>query len=174
VNACYRTEYAVSNSFGVILMVAVTLLLALLVLLLINVQLFDWNSGTGIPEIFTITAIESTDEITGHLNFDSRVILLHTGEKTYQNNNLTAKFFKNGQMVPVTFITMDGHDFISTSHYGVQWMGGTGCSGETWSPGERICIDFTDGTFHPGDTVRVDIADKYRDIIISRHEFIYK
>ena len=173
-NACYRTDNAVSDSFGVILMVAVTFLLALLVLLLINIQPFGWNMEKGIPEIFTITVIESTDEITGHLNYDSRVILLHTGGKTYQNNNLTAKFFKNGQMVPGTIITMDGHDFISTSHYGVQWMGGSGCSGATWSPGERICIDFTDGTFHPGDTVRVDITDKNSDIIISRHEVNYK
>jgi hypothetical protein len=169
-----KKDKAVSDSFGVILMVAVTLLLALLVLLMINIQPFGWNMETGIPEIFTITAIESTDEITGRLNFDSRVILLHTGERTYQNNNLTAKFFKNGQMVLGTIITMDGHNFIGTSHYGVQWMGGMGCSGATWSPGERICIDFTDGTFHPGDRVRVDITEKNSNLIISRYDFDYK
>jgi hypothetical protein len=155
-------------------MVTVTVLLALLVLLLMNIQLFAWAGGTGVPEIFKITAIEDTDELTGHLNFDSRVILLHTGDKTYQNRNLTAKFFKNGQMIPTSIITMDGHDFISTSHYGIQWMGGTGCSGTTWSPGERICIDFTDGTFHFGDSVRVDIMDKTGGILISRHTFNYK
>lgn len=171
--ACHRTENAVSDSFGVILMVAVTMLLALLVLLMINVQPFGWNGDTGVPEIFIITAIESTDDITGHMNFDSRVILLHSGLKTYQNRNLTAKFFKNGQIVTGSIITMDGHDFISTAHYGVQWMGGMGCSGTTWSPGERICIDFTDGTFHPGDKVRVDISDKNSGIIISRHEYGY-
>jgi len=154
-------------------MVAVTMLLALLVLLMINIQPFGWDGKTGIPEIFIITAIVGTDDITGHMNFDSRVILFHSGSKTYQNNNLTAKFFKNGQMVPGSIITMDGHDFISTAHYGVQWMGGMGCSGTTWSPGERICIDFTDGTFHPGDTVRVDISDTNSGIIISRHEFDY-
>ena len=173
-NACEKRDNAVSGSLGVILMIAVTFLLALLVLLLINIQPLGWYKETGIPAIFTITAIESTDEITGHMNFDSRVILLHTGSIPYQNNNLTAKFFKNGQIVPGTIITMDGHDFISTSHYGVQWMGGMGCSGMTWSPGERICIDFTDGTFHPGDTVRVDITDKTSNMIISRHEFSYK
>ena len=169
-----KKDNAASDSFGVILMVAVTLLLALLVLLLINIQPFGWNRETGIPKIFTITAIEGTDEITGHLNFDSRVILLHTGERIYQNNNLTAKFFKNDQVIPCTIITMDGHDFISTSHYGVQWMGGMGCSGATWSPGERICIDFTDGTFYPGDRVRVDILDKNSNLIISRYDFDYQ
>ena len=155
-------------------MVAVTMLLALLVLLMFNFQPFAWNLEKKIPEIFTITAIESTDEITGHLNFDSRVILLHTGDTGYQNRNLTAKFFKNEQPVSCTIITMNGHDFIDTTHFGIQWMGGSGCSGETWNPGERICIDFTDGTFHPGDRVRVDILDKKRDEIISRHIFRYE
>jgi flagellin-like protein len=173
VYACDGRDNAVSGSFGVILMIVVTFLLAVLVLLLINIQPLGWYKETGIPAIFTITAIESTDEITGHMNFDSRVILLHTGSISYKNNNLTAKFFKNGHIVPGTIITMDGHDFISTPHYGVQWMGGMGCSGMTWSPGERICIDFTDGTFHPGDMVRVDITDKTSDVIISRHEFSY-
>ena len=169
-----RKDNAFSNSFGVILLVAVTILLALLVLLMIKVQPFAWTLEKEIPEIFTITSIESIDEITGHLNFDSRVILLHTGQITYQNKNLKANFFKNGQPVSSTIITMNGHDFIGTSHYGVQWMGGSGCSEATWSPGERICIDFTDGTFHPGDRVQVDIIDKNMDIIISRHVYRYE
>ncbi len=87
-------------------MVSVTFLLALLVLLMITIQPFGWNMEKEIPEIFTITSIESVDEITGHLNFDSRVILLHTGQNAYQNRNLTAKFFKNGQ----TGILFDYHN----------------------------------------------------------------
>lgn len=155
-------------------MVAVTILLALLLLLMLSVQPFFWYMPKEIPVIFTITAIERTDEITGHLNFDSRVILLHTGEIVYQNRNLTAEFFKNGQPVSCRIITMNGHDFIDTAHFGVQWMGGSGCSGATWNPGERICIDFTDGTFHPGDKVQVDILDKNSEAIISQHIFRYE
>jgi hypothetical protein len=154
-------------------MVAVTILLALVVLLLINVQFLAWSMEKAIPEIFIITTVESRDEITGHLNFDSRVILLHTGGANYQNNNLKAKFFRNGYPLSSSIVTMNGYDFISTHHYGVQWMGGSGCSGATWNPGERICLDFTDGTFHHGDTIRVDIVDKKLDVIISRHEFLY-
>ncbi len=155
-------------------MVSVTFLLALLVLLMITIQPFAWNMGKEIPEIFTITSIESVDEITGHLNFDSRVILLHTGKIAYQNRNLTAKFFKNGQPVSCSITTMNGHDFIDTIHWGVQWIGGMGCSGATWSPGEMIRMDFTDGTFHPGDRVQVDILDKNRNEIISRYVFRYE
>ncbi len=155
-------------------MVSITFLLALLLLLMISIQPFSLNMEKKIPEIFTITAIESIDEITGHKNYDSRVILLHTGGIAYQNRNLTAKFFRNGQPLSCVFTTMNGHDFIDTIHLGVQWMGGMGCSGSTWSPGERIRIDFTDGTFHPGDRVQVDILDKNGNEIISRHIFRYE
>ena len=65
-------------------------------------------------------------------------------------------------------------DMISSvpSHTGIQWMGGSGCSGVTWSPGEQICIDFSDGTFHPGDKIQIDIIDKVAKRTISRH--LYK
>jgi hypothetical protein len=170
----HKNDNAASDSIGVILMVSVTFLLALLVLLMITIQPFALNMEKEIPEIFTITSIEGVDEITDHLNFDSRVILLHTGKIAYQNRNLTAKFFKNGQPVSCSIITMNGHEFIDTVHWGVQWMGGMGCSGATWSPGEMMRIDFTDGTFHPGDRVQVDIFNKNGNEIISRHIFSYR
>jgi hypothetical protein len=173
VNSGHRNTDASSYPVGIILLVAITFLLALLVLLMVQIQPFAWNMEKEIPEIFTITAIESVDEITGHLNYDSRVILLHTGTADYQNRNLKANFFKNGQPLPCTIVTMNGNDFISTVHNGVQWMGGSGCSEATWSPGERIRIDFSDGTFHPGDVVQIDVIDKVTDVIISRHAFRY-
>lgn len=173
VNAFSRNDDAAADPIAIIFLVAITIILALLVLLMINVQFSAWTLEKEIPHIFIITSIESTDELTGHHNFDSRVILLHTGEIAYQNRNLTAEFFRNGLPVYCSVRTMNGHDFIETSHWGVQWMGGTGCSGATWSPGERICIDFTDGTFHPGDRIEADILDKNRNVILSRHEFMY-
>ena len=66
---------------------------------------------------------------------------------------------------------MNGHDFISTSQFGVQWMGGAGCSGNHWAPDEMIAIDFTDDTFRPGDTVQVDIMDNTTSQPISRHVY---
>jgi hypothetical protein len=168
-----KNDDATSYPIGVILSVAITVVLALIVLLLLQFQLFSWNMEKEIPVIFTITSIESVDELTGRLNYDSRVLLLHTGKTDFQNKNLTARFSKNGQMVPCIIVTMNGNDFISTVHNGVQWMGGPGCSGALWSQGEPICIDFTDGTFHPGDTVRMDIIDKETNVTISRYEYQY-
>ena len=165
---------ASSYPIGVILMVAITFLLALLVLLMLQIQPLAWNMEREIPVIFTITSIKSVDELTGHLNYDSRVLLLHTGKADVQNKNLKARFLKNGQTVSCTIATMNGHDFISTSLTGIQWMGGSGCSGATWSPGEQICIDFSDGTFHPGDRVQMDIIDKVTNVTISRHVYMYE
>jgi hypothetical protein len=130
-----------------------------------------------IPAIFVITTIESVDEITGHPNDDSRVILQHTGTENYENKNLKTVFYRNGALVNCNIETMNGHDFISTSHFGVQWMGRTGCSGSTWAPAEMIALDFTDGTFFPADAVQVDIADTAsgqtsRAIHIISHEDI--
>jgi hypothetical protein len=170
----HRNADATSYPVGIILLVAITFLLALLVLLMVQIQPFTFNRENKIPAIFTITAIQSVDEITGHLNYDSRLILLHTGTKDYQNRNLKAEIVKNGEPVSCTIATMNGHDFISTSHTGVQWMGGSGCSGDTWSPREQISIDFSDGTFHPGDIVQVDVIDKVTEVIISRHTFRYE
>jgi hypothetical protein len=154
-------------------MLAIIFILAILVLLMFRMPSLQWDNEE-IPVIFTITTIDSVDEITGQMNYDSRVLLLHTGTSDYQNKNLKAKFYKNGQPVSCTIATMNGHDFISTVHMGVQWMGGSGCSGVTWSPGERVCIDFSDGTFHPGNTVQMDIIDKITNATLSRHMFAYK
>jgi hypothetical protein len=169
-----RHDDASSYPIGVILLVAITILLALLILLMFQIQPLAWNMEKEIPVIFTITAIKSVDELTGHLNYDSRVLLLHTGKADVQNKNLKARFLKNGQPVSCTIATMNGQDFISTSHTGVQWMGGSGCSGTTWSPGEQICIDFSDGTFHPGDRVQMDIIDKGTNVTISRYVYMYE
>jgi hypothetical protein len=169
-----RHDAASSYPIGVILLVAITFLLALLVLLMLQFQPFALNMETEIPKIFTITSIKSVDEITGHLNYDSRVLLLNTGKAVVQNKNIKARFLKNGQPVTCTIATMNGHDFISTSHIGVQWMGGSGCSGATWSPGEQICIDFSDGTYHPGDSIQMDIIDKTTNVTISRHVYRYE
>jgi hypothetical protein len=163
-------DIAGSNSIGTILIVLITLILAALVLLLFHIPSLEFNISP-IPAIFIITSIENIDEITGIMNYDSRLILLHSGSLNYNNGNLKASLFKNGQPVNCNIETMNGHDFISTSHFGIQWMGGAGCSDTSWTPGEMTAIDFTDGTFQPGDSVQIDIIDNTTAQIISRHVY---
>ena len=151
-------------------MVALTLLLALLVLLLFSLP-SSWQTGEP-PAIFVIRSIEHRSDREPHaLNFDSRVILVHNGTGTYQNSDLYAIFYRNQVPLNAVISTLNGYDFISTRHYGVQWMGGSGCSDSTWTPGESTVIDFTDGTFHQGDRVQVDILETASNRTISRHRY---
>ncbi len=167
-----KNEDASSNNIAMILLVAIMFILVTLVLILClrYLPLTEWKI-TMIPAIFTITNIIHVDDKTGKLNYDSRMIILHTGTTSYMNANLKAYVFRNGQPLSCVIETLNGNDFISTVHTGVQWIGYAGCSGTTWAPGEMSAIDFTDGTFHPGDLVQIDIIDKSTNTIISRHAF---
>lgn len=156
-----------SNPLATILLVAITLLLALLVLLLCPSLQFDFGEVMKPPSFIEIRSIIHTND-QGALTYDSRVVLFHNGTKSYPNDDLTATFYKNGQKVPCVIETLNGFKFIKTHHFGVQTMSGTGCREDKWNPHEKIAIDFADGTFHPGDTITVEIYQKPKNILISR------
>jgi hypothetical protein len=152
-----------------ILLVVLTLLLALLVLGLFFLP--GWNIGEP-PAIFVITTIDHRSDLAPYtFNYDSRVVLVNSGSRSYENGLLQAIFYRNQAPLGAVISTLNGHDFISSRHYGVQWMGGSGCSGSTWTPGESTVIDFSDGTFRPGDIVQVDIIDTTSNRTISRHQY---
>jgi hypothetical protein len=148
-------------------MVAICILLAALVMLMFKFPVFAAPNPLT-PSFIEICGIYHTDE-TGILNYDSRVILLHNGSERLGNADLRAEFYRNGVKIPAVIETMNGNNFIPTHHYGVQTMGGLGCTGQFWNPKEKISIDFTDKTFHPGDTVRVDIFSKKSGMLVSRY-----
>jgi FlaG/FlaF family flagellin (archaellin) len=170
-----QRDSAMSPVMATTLLVAITIILAAIIAaMLLYWPLLQFFS-TPVPAIFTITNIDSTDEITKKINFDSRVIIINSGTASYQNKNLKAIFYKNGVKVNANIQTLNGHDFISTVHTGVQWMGGMGCEGLTWTPGEMTAIDLNDGTFRPGDSVQIDIIDNSTtNQIISRHTYLVK
>jgi hypothetical protein len=163
-------DQAVSHPVAILLLVAICIILAALVLLLIKIPSFDLGT-LATPSFLQILRVYHNDE-QGHLNFDSRVILINNGTDLFENKNLRAEFFCNGLKIPALVDTMNGDLFISTHHYGVQTMGGLGCSGPTWLPKEKISIDFTDGTFHPGDQIRIDVFQKTDGRLVSSHVFI--
>ncbi len=158
---------AQSHVVAAILLVAVTLLLAALVWLML-LAFINFDNPENPPSIIKIERLASENE-QGHLNFDSRIILTHTGTEIFQNGDLRAEIFRNGIKLPANIQTFHGHDFISTPHVGVQTMAGLGCSGTTWYPGEKVVLDLSDATFRPGDQIRVDIIKKSRNVVISRH-----
>ncbi len=150
-------------------MVAIVLILAALVLLLAP-GLPEWNLSIFTPEpsFIEIKVIHHQSE-TGAMIYDSRVILYHNGTLMYANNDLYAVFYKNQQKLPCIVETLNGHLFIPTHHFGVQTLAGAGCQGTYWSPKEKIALDFSDGTFHPGDKVTVEIYQKPKCTLISRY-----
>jgi len=159
---------AVSHNLSTILLVAITILLVAMLALLFHMPQFNY---VYTPSFIEINRVFHVDE-QGRLNYDSRVVLFHNGTMRYENDNLNATFFRNGVQLPCVISTLNGYKFVSTHHLGVQTMGGMGCSGSFWEPHARIAFDFTDNTFRPGDTIRVDIYSKSTNRLISRFSCI--
>lgn len=162
-----RNRDATSHTTATLLLVAITILLAVLVLLMFRMPAISWEKP---PSFLEIQAVYHTNE-NGLLNYDSRVLLCHTGTVSLENDRLKPVFYRNGLIVPCHISTMNGHKFIPTVHIGVQTMAGLGCSGETWEPREKILIDFTDGTFYPGDRIMMEVIDKPTGLIVSSHSY---
>ncbi|MFA5213135.1 MAG: hypothetical protein WC406_07365 [Methanoregula sp.] len=156
---------ASSHPIATMLIILLVVLLAAIVLAMVMMMPSLAWEDKGVPSIFKILSV------THDPNLDSRVVMQHTGITPYQNDHLMAKFYKNGEPVTCNIQTFHGTDFIPTPHIGVQTMGGEGCKGNTWLPREKVALDFSDRTFHPGDLVMAEIYDTTTDLIVSRHSF---
>ncbi|MDN7024420.1 type IV pilin [Methanoculleus sp. FWC-SCC1] len=168
-------DRAVSQVHGVLILIAVAIILAaiLLVILLGLIPNFEWPPVPPPPPPLIISAVFHESDVAPYpMNYDSRVVLYHNGTERYENDRLTARFFRNGAAItPCIIKTLHGASFIPTHHYGVQTMGGSGCREDYWNPGEKIAIDFTDRTFIPGDLVTVEIFDRDTGERLSRHSY---
>ncbi|WP_157677656.1 type IV pilin N-terminal domain-containing protein [Methanoregula boonei] len=161
-----KRQEAASPALGIMLMLAITLILAVLVLLMFRLPyLYD----PSVPAIFKITNIKHDQN--GIRNFDSYMVVMNTGTTSYRNSNLYAEIYRNGEKLDCRIETLNGHDFIPTHHYKIQTMGGPGSQGFFWNPVEMIFVDFRDGTFHPGDQVTFEVYDNTTRQLLSRHTY---
>lgn len=168
-----RSGEAVSQVQGVLLLVVITIILAVLLFLMLHIPLWQGGSPEEPPEIFAITQLNHyCEKNSARLNYDSRMTIINNGVATYVNDDLRAEIFVNDRFSGALIYSMNAHQFIPTYHIGVERMEGTGSTGYYWYPGSRIFLDLTDGTFRPGDRVRLDIYHKDHDRIISRSERI--
>jgi len=156
-------ERAVSQVEGTLILVAITVILALLLFLLLPVHFPEFTLPEEPPAIFVITQISSYPA-----DFESRIYLRNDGDKAYPNGQLRADIYLDGERLPCVITTLHTYDFISTHHYGVQTLKGPGGRDATWEPRETLRIDLTDGTIQPGDVVRVDILMREDNSVISR------
>lgn len=181
-------DQGVSPQVGTLLLVAMTVILALSILAIglgfqLSFDLFPQDepcifeiekvthnySGKQYASMVTLwyndTPTQPVDDV------ESRLKKLFGWErvepdrkKDYVKDNLWAQFYRNEELLYTKIPTMDAHLFIPTHHYGIQTMSG---HSSKWCPNGRITIDFSDGTFHPGDIVRVEIYSKSEGRLIS-------
>ena len=157
-----KRDPAASSVHGVISMVAVVVILAAMVFLLIMGMLSFLDSSDSLaPPLIQITLVDHTKQ--GKMNLASRVTIQNMDSIEYPNKDLQAEFRCNGKELLADIFTLHGTDFIPTHHFGVSTMGGAGCSGDYFSPGEKILIDLTNGYYHPGDTVELRIYQRSSD-----------
>ncbi|MDV4343227.1 type IV pilin [Methanoculleus sp. YWC-01] len=160
-------ENALSSTHGVLLMVAVTIILAALVLLMVLAMIPSWSWTEPPQSPIIVTGIAHTSEDTGKLTYASRVTLKNNGSTAYENDCLKAVFYKNGQIVCIVQ-TLNGNLLISSHHYGVRFLEGEGCRTRYWNPGEEMIADLSDGTLYPGIEVTVEIVDKRDEKAVSK------
>jgi len=164
-------DSSISHVKATMLLVLITLILAALLWASISIPDLDCVFMEDAPCIIEITGIYHEDEITHAACLDSRVVMRHSGDDTISNDDIYARVYRDYSLVSCNIETFNGFNFVGTNHYGVQWMGGSGCSSEYWYPGEKTSIDFSDGTFRPGQTIRIDIIRKESNEVISSHSY---
>lgn len=163
-----KGETALSDTHGVFLMVAVTVILAAILLLLL-LSMFPAGSWVEPPQpSIIITDISHVSTGTGTLTYASRVTLKNNGSTIYENDCLRAVFYVNGYRACIVH-TLNGHLLIPSHHYGVKTLSGEGCCTPFWNPGETMTADLTDGTFYPGAEVTLQVVDKRSGKVISKH-----
>jgi hypothetical protein len=161
-------DSGVSATIATVLMIGIMVVLAAAVFaLLMQFATLD-PAALGRLQYLRISSIDHLSEIPPHpLTYDSRLTLIHRGNGDLANRELRAVILKNGIPLPCEIPTFNGHDFIPLHPPGIQWIGGAGTMGGTWSPGEEVQLDFADGTFRPGDLVTVRIIHGPTATIIS-------
>lgn len=157
------SDRASSQIIAEILLIAITIVLAALLLMLMQMPNFSLDSLTRPPTIFEIQTLSSEPP-----KYPGILILFHNGTEKYENDLLEAEIYCNGNLLDCRINSLHGTDFIPTHHYGVKTMSGTGCCEKYWNPGEKIGFDLSDKMIHPGDEVQVDIIHAPDHIIISR------
>jgi hypothetical protein len=156
-------------------MVAITIVLAALVLLMVLGMIPSWSRAKP-PEPpaeppITIINISHISPKTGKSASASRVYLLNNGCTVYKNNDLKAVFYRDGWRV-TSVSTLNGYLLIKSHHDGVQYLEGEGCCSRYWNPGEIMVVDIADRTFIRGSRVTVEIIDRQTNEVISKHTVI--
>lgn len=152
-----------SNTTGHILLIALAVFLGMILLVFCLALLSGFFEGLSLaPPLFKVTSVIHTSP-SGTMNLASRIFIENTVMTDFKNRDLMAEFYRNGKELYAKIYTLHGEGFIPTQHIGVATMGGSGCRGEYFSPGEKIEINLKNGQYYPGDMVELRIYEKTGD-----------
>lgn len=163
-------EDASSAIHGCILLIAITFILAGLVLLMI--PRLPAYSSDEIPVIFEIVTMKYTK--TGSWKYENKLIVKNSGTIAFDNRKLSAITYRNGERLPCKIPSVNFQYYINNKPLGIQRIGGMGTDDFSWVPETTIFIDYSQGTFRPGDTIRFEVYDKETNRIISSDTFPHK
>ena len=168
-------DRAGSHVIGIALMTIISIILAAIMLLMCLG--FHLPGGDDqVPVIFKIMNVDHTDE-TGKMIRKSYLVLKNIDKKSYLNRYLSVKLYVNDKETNLLLPTLNGDASCNVHHYGFQNIGGLGTHGEMnkgtgrWYPDQTIWIDFNNGMFGPGDTIRIEVYDGSTGKIISRDTY---
>lgn len=165
-------DSAQSNLVGIILMVVVIIVLATLVLAMAP-RLPDLQPDPSVPKLFEITTIEHTTK-DGVMNYASYMVVKNSGTIAYDNRKLSAKTYRNGELLPCVIPYINFNKYIRNKPYGIKTIGGFGTNDYVWPPDASIFIDYNDRTFDPDDIVRFDVYDRDTNRIISSDTYPHR
>jgi hypothetical protein len=168
----HSRENASSNAIGIIVSVAITFVLAAMVLL-ITLQLPHLIEDPKVPAIFVITKIQHTNQY-GVLTYESDMVVVNTGSIAYDNRKLYARLYRNGELLPCTIPAINFNEFVNKGHLGIRKIGGTGTNDFTWTPGGMVSIDYSKRTFGPKDTLQFEVYDRDTNQLISRDTYPHR
>jgi len=163
---------SVSEVHGTILFVVIVVLLLLVLLAyLMGFTLPKYGCECNAPELIKITTIDNG--LTSMGRYRSIIAIQNTGPNPLPNDDLSLELLINGEKTR-EISTLNGHNFISTHHYGVQTIGGIGSHNQHMVPRSIISINFADNTIFPGELVTVRIYQKGegRDFVMDAGAFL--
>jgi|WetSurMetagenome_2_1015567.scaffolds.fasta_scaffold04536_15 hypothetical protein len=168
-------DRASSHIIGTILGLVILFVLAVMVLpMFLGFQLPQGDPE--VPTIFKIINIVHTND-AGKMTKASRVVLTNSGDLDYPNSYLFVKLFVKDIPADLELPSLNGNGAINLPHHGYKNVGGPGTGGKLYSPtakwysGQSIAINFKDGMFGPGDTIRIEVYDGLTGKIISRDTY---
>ena len=161
-------DEGISATIATVLMIGIMVVLAAAAFtLLVHLTTLDPGAGDRV-QYLPIVSVDHRSELPPYpLVYDSRITLIHLGNRELPNRELRVVILKNRIPLSTGVPTLNGHEFIPLHPAGIQWIGGAGTQGDSWSPGEEVQMDFADGTFQAGDLVTVRIIHGPSGTIVS-------